>query len=53
MPCINYFGTKIHCVEMLPGAGAKIARSAGSEVRLISIDGGQASRKCQAEKFVW
>ena len=30
---------------MLPGAGAKIARSAGSEVRLISIDGGQASLK--------
>ena len=38
-------GTKVHCVEMLPGAGAKIARSAGSEVRLISIDGGQASLK--------
>ena len=39
------FGTKVHCVEMLPGAGAKIARSAGSEVRLISIDNGYASLK--------
>ena len=39
------YGTKVHCVEMLPGAGAKIARSAGSEVRLISIDNGYASLK--------
>ena len=38
-------GTKVHCVEMLPGAGAVIARSAGSEVRLITIDNGQASLK--------
>lgn len=38
-------GTKIHCVEMLPGAGAKIARSAGSEVRLVTVDNGHASLK--------
>ena len=38
-------GTKIHCVEMLPGAGAKFARSAGCEVRLISVDGNHASLK--------
>jgi large subunit ribosomal protein L2 len=38
-------GTKVHCVEMLPGAGAKICRSAGSEARLISIDGDSASLK--------
>ena len=38
-------GTKVHCVEMLPGAGAKICRSAGSEARLISIDGDDASLK--------
>jgi len=36
-------GTKVHCVEMLPGAGAKMARSAGCEVRLISVDGNHAS----------
>ena len=38
-------GTKVHCVEMLPGAGAKLARSAGCEVRLISVDGDHASLK--------
>ena len=30
---------------MLPGAGAKLARSAGCEVRLISVDGNHASLK--------
>ena len=38
-------GTKVHCVEMLPGAGAKICRSAGSAARLISVDGPDASLK--------
>lgn len=38
-------GSKVHCVEMLPGAGAKLARSAGCEVRLISVDGDHASLK--------
>ncbi len=38
-------GTKVHCIELLPGAGAKICRSAGSTARLISIDGEDASLK--------
>ena len=38
-------GTKVHCIELLPGAGAKICRSAGSHARLISIDGDSASLK--------
>jgi len=38
-------GTRVHCVEMLQGAGAKLARSAGCEVRLISVDGKHASLK--------
>jgi len=38
-------GTKVHCIEMLPGAGAKICRSAGSSARLISVDGEDASLK--------
>ena len=38
-------GSKVHCVEILPGAGAKLARSAGCEVRLISVDGSHASLK--------
>jgi large subunit ribosomal protein L2 len=46
MPLKNIpLGTKVHCIEMLPGAGAKIARSAGSAARLISIDGDRASLK--------
>jgi len=38
-------GTKVHYIEMLPGAGAKICRSAGSEARLISLEGDTASLK--------
>lgn len=46
MPLLHLpLGTKIHCVEMLPGAGAKIARTAGSSVRLVSVDGDEASLK--------
>ena len=46
MPLLHMpLGTKIHCVEMLPGAGAKIARTAGSSVRLVSVDGDEASLK--------
>ena len=44
MPLLHMpLGTKVHCVEMLPRAGAKIARTAGSAIRLISIDGDDAS----------
>ena len=46
MPLKNIpLGTKVHCIEMLPGAGAKIARSAGSAARLVSVDGSNASLK--------
>ena len=46
MPLLHMpLGTKVHCVEMLPGAGAKIARTAGSSVRLVSVDGDEASLK--------
>ncbi len=38
-------GTKVHCIEMLPGAGAKICRSAGSSARLVSVDGEDATLK--------
>jgi large subunit ribosomal protein L2 len=31
-------GTRVHCVELLPGCGAKLARSAGVGVRIMSID---------------
>ena len=46
MPLLHLpLGTKVHCVEMLPGAGAKLARTAGSSVRLVSVDGDEASLK--------
>jgi large subunit ribosomal protein L2 len=32
-------GTTIHCVEMLPGKGAQLARSAGSGVQLLAREG--------------
>lgn len=36
-------GTVVHCVELVPGRGARMARSAGSSVRLASRDGDRAS----------
>ena len=35
-------GTTIHCVEMLPGKGAQIARSAGTSVQLLAREGAYA-----------
>ena len=35
-------GTTIHCVEMQPGRGAQIARSAGTSVQLLARDGSYA-----------
>src|SRR6476661_3740373 len=35
-------GTTIHCVELRPGGGAKIARSAGASVQLVAKDAGMA-----------
>ena len=32
-------GTTIHCVEMMPGKGAQIARSAGTSVTLMAREG--------------
>lgn len=35
----------IHCIEMIPGRGAKLARSAGSYARLVAIEGDKATLK--------
>src|SRR5437868_465737 len=35
-------GTTVHCVEMLPGKGAQIARSAGASVQLLAREGAHA-----------
>lgn len=34
--------TKLHCVELLPGRGAQLGRTAGTSVELISVENGYA-----------
>jgi large subunit ribosomal protein L2 len=36
-------GTTIHCIEMRPGGGAKIARSAGNSAQLVAKEGSRAT----------
>jgi large subunit ribosomal protein L2 len=46
MPLANIpVGTIVHCVELKPGAGAKIARSAGTYAQLVGKDTGYAQVK--------
>ena len=35
-------GSTIHCVELKPGKGAQIARSAGTSVQLLAREGAYA-----------
>ncbi|OUW15460.1 MAG: 50S ribosomal protein L2 [Opitutales bacterium TMED158] len=37
--------TKIHAVELLPGKGAQLARSAGNSIELVNIEGDHAQLK--------
>ncbi len=37
--------TKLHCVELIPGRGAQLGRSAGSSIELVAIDGDSAQLK--------
>jgi len=41
-------GTTIHCVEMLPGKGAQLARSAGSAVQLLAREGSYAQLRLRS-----
>jgi large subunit ribosomal protein L2 len=41
-------GTTIHCVEMLPGKGAQIARSAGTSVQLLAREGSYAQLRMRS-----
>ena len=47
--CLNLsdmpLGTSVHCIEMFPGKGAQIARSAGSYAQLLAKEGKYASVK--------
>ena len=49
MKLINIpLGTTIHCVEMKPGKGAQIARSAGTSARLVAKEGIYATLRLQS-----
>jgi len=37
--------TLVHCVELVPGRGAKIARGAGTSLELVAVEEGQATLK--------
>ena len=41
-------GTTIHCVEMMPGKGAQLARSAGTSVQLLAREGTYAQLRLRS-----
>jgi large subunit ribosomal protein L2 len=41
-------GTTLHCVEMLPGKGAQLARSAGTSVQLLAREGTYAQLRLRS-----
>ncbi len=41
-------GTRVHCVELKPGKGAQMARSAGASVQLVAREGAQATLRLRS-----
>jgi len=41
-------GTQVHCVEMRPGKGAQMARSAGAAVQLVAREGNYATLRLRS-----
>jgi large subunit ribosomal protein L2 len=41
-------GTTVHCVEMMPGKGAQIARSAGAAVQVLAREGSYAQLRLRS-----
>lgn len=41
-------GSVVHCVEMMPGKGAQLARSAGCSVQLLAREGGYATLRLKS-----
>lgn len=41
-------GTTIHCIEMIPGKGAQIARAAGTSVQLLAREGSYAQLRLRS-----
>jgi large subunit ribosomal protein L2 len=49
MPLRNIpVGTTVHCVEMLPGKGAQLARSAGASAQLLAREGSYAQLRLRS-----
>jgi large subunit ribosomal protein L2 len=49
MPLRNMpLGTTVHCVEMKPGKGAQMARSAGASVQLVAREGNHATLRMRS-----
>jgi large subunit ribosomal protein L2 len=49
LPLINIpVGTQVHCIEMKPGKGAQIARSAGTVAQIIALDGDYATLRLKS-----
>lgn len=41
-------GTVVHCIELKPGKGAQLARSAGASVQLLALDGDYATLRLRS-----
>ena len=41
-------GTTVHCIEMMPGKGAQLARSAGTSVQLLAREGSYAQLRLRS-----
>lgn len=41
-------GTTVHCIEIKPGKGAQLARSAGAAVQLVAREGGYATLRLRS-----
>jgi large subunit ribosomal protein L2 len=49
MPLRNIpIGTTVHCIEMLPGKGAQLARSAGASAQLLAREGSYAQLRLRS-----
>ena len=49
MPLRNVpVGTTVHCIEMLPGKGAQLARSAGASAQLLAREGSYAQLRLRS-----
>jgi len=44
-------GTIVHCIEMKPGAGAKMARAAGAAVQLMAKEGDYAQLRLPSGEY--